>query len=226
MNTKRLQKELTQINDTSIKSQGIYYFTENDSLYKTTAIIFGPPNTPYEFCPLEYNFSIPDDYPFSPPKVIYRTNDGRTRFHPNFYSDGKVCLSILGTYSGPKWASTMSISTILMSIYSLMTENPLTNEPCWENTSLQNPKNLQYAQHVEHQMIILFLTMYEDNYYEKYKNIDNEFKERIEKSYETIKKKVLEKAKAEEQEILFTALPYNMAGSTMYKKLATKYEKN
>jgi len=105
-----------------------------------------------------------------------------------------------------------------------MTENPLTNEPCWENTSLQNPKNLQYAQHVEHQMIKLFLSMYEDRYYEKYKLLDDEFKIRIEQSYEMIKKKVLEKAN--EQEILFTLLPYNMAGSTLYKKLATKYEKN
>ena len=224
MNAKRLQKELIQINDTSIKSQGIFYFNENDSLYRATAIIFGPPNTPYEFCPLEYKFEISNDYPFSPPNVLYRTNDGRTRFHPNFYIDGKVCLSILGTYSGPKWASTMSISTILMSIYSLMTENPLTNEPCWENTSLQNPKNLQYAEHVEHQMIKLFLSMYEDNYYDKYKKLDVEFNNRIEQSYEMIKKKVLEKAN--NQEILFTILPYNMSGSTIYKKLATKYEKN
>ena len=35
---------------------GIYYFNENESLYRATAIIFGPTNTPYEFCPLEYKF--------------------------------------------------------------------------------------------------------------------------------------------------------------------------
>ena len=159
MISKRLQKEIVHLKDNSLKNTGIFYFIEDEQLTKGTAIMFGPKNTPYEFCPLEYRFELPNDYPFSPPKVLYRTNDGKTRFHPNFYSDGKVCLSILGTYSGPKWASSMNISTILLSIYSLMTDNPLVHEPCFENTSLTNPRNLQYAQYVEHQMIKLFLNI-------------------------------------------------------------------
>jgi ubiquitin-protein ligase len=224
MSNKRLQKEVLQLNDKSLKEQGIFYFIEEEQLTKGTAILFGPKDTPYEFCPLEYKFEISDDYPFSPPKVFYRTNDGITRFHPNFYIDGKVCLSILGTYSGPKWASTMNISTILLSIFSLMTNNPLTNEPCYETTSLNNPKNHQYAEYVEHQMIKLFLMMYETGYYNKYKDLDIKFKETIEKNYELIKNKIYEKSK--NNEILFTILPYNMVGSTMYRKLVAKYEKN
>jgi len=118
----------------------------------------------------------------------------------------------------------MNISTILLSIYSLMNDNPLINEPCYETTTLNNPKNLQYAQYVEHQMIKLFLNMYEDKYYDKYKNLDTEFKIKIEEYYTIIKNKVIMKAK--DQEILFTMLTYNMSGYTTYKKLATKYEKN
>ena len=73
-------------------------------------------------------------------------------------------------------------------------------------------------------MIQLFLNMYENNYYHKYTILDIQFKNKIDNYYESIKNKVIEKAK--EQEILFTILPYNMSGYTIYKKLAAKYKKN
>lgn len=54
------------------------------------------------------------------------------RFNPNFYRNGKVCLSILGTWTGPAWSPAQSISSVLISIQSLMTENPYHNEPGFE----------------------------------------------------------------------------------------------
>ena len=42
---------------------------------------------------------------------------------------GKVCLSILGTWSGPQWTTIMDISSILISIQSLLDMNPLDHEP-------------------------------------------------------------------------------------------------
>ena len=33
-------------------------------------------------------------------KLTYLTNDGNTRFHPNLYRNGKVCLSVLNTWRG------------------------------------------------------------------------------------------------------------------------------
>jgi ubiquitin-conjugating enzyme E2 Z len=221
MISRRLQKEIVSLKDKSLKDTGIYYFIDEDTITRATAIMFGPKDTPYEFCPLEYSFIIPNDYPFTPPEVSYNTNDGRTRFHPNFYIDGKVCLSILGTYSGPKWASSMNISTILLSIYSLMTNNPLTHEPAYENTSLTHPKNQQYADNVEYRMIKLFLEMYTNNYYKKYMELDDDFKNTILKSYELIKEKVRNKSKNSEQQ--FTVLPYAMNGCTAYKKIAEQY---
>jgi ubiquitin-conjugating enzyme E2 Z len=51
----------------------------------------------------------PEDYPSSAPHIVFcTTNGGKTRFNPNLYSDGKVCLSILGTWrgeSGEQWSS-------------------------------------------------------------------------------------------------------------------------
>lgn len=204
------------------KETNIFYFT-NDDITRAKTIMFGPKDTPYEYCPMEYDINITSDYPFSPPKLSYKTNDGRTRFHPNFYVDGKVCLSILGTYSGPKWASSMNISTVLVSIYSLMTQNPLTHEPAYETTSITNPKNSQYSQYVEHQLIKLFIQSMENNYYETYMNEDNNFKEELLKNYELIKEKILQKATT--PEVIYTVLPYSMQGQTCWRKMAEKVAK-
>ena len=212
---RRLQKEVIHLQDKSLKDIGIYYFNKED-ITQATAILFGPKDTPYEYCPLEFGISIPNDYPFRPPSVVYNTNDGRTRFHPNFYMDGKVCLSILGTYSGPKWASTMNISTILLSIYSIITSNPLVHEPCYEGTHATTPKNQQYSDYIEHQNIKLFLQSMERNYYDQFD--DQYFQETLLKNYEVLKRKIEEKAK--EQETMYTILPYSMTGSTCWKKLA------
>ena len=45
------------------------------------------------------------------------------------YVEGKVCLSILHTWTGPAWASTMRISTVLVTLQSLMDGDPLRHEP-------------------------------------------------------------------------------------------------
>ena len=208
---KRLPKELCKIQE--LREQSIFYFYSDDNITKGTAYLFGPENTPYEYIPLEFSFNIPDDYPFVPPKVTYLTNDGLTRFHPNFYVEGKVCLSILGTYSGPKWASSLNISSVLLSIYSLLTKNPLQHEPGYENLNEHHPKCSQYSDYIEHNIIQLFFKNYEI-----YKKIDDdEFQAKLEKSREKLIEKV--KRKAKNQELYYTILPYGMSGGTNWKKL-------
>ena len=39
----------------------------------------------------------------SPLVNLQTTGDGMVRFNPNLYSDGKVCLSLLGTWHGEGW---------------------------------------------------------------------------------------------------------------------------
>ena len=50
-------------------------------------------------------------------------------------ADGKVCLSLLGTWSGPAWSPALRLSSILLSIQSLMSEQPLKNEPGFESVT-------------------------------------------------------------------------------------------
>uniref|UniRef100_A0A6C0IVG1 Ubiquitin-conjugating enzyme E2 Z n=1 Tax=viral metagenome TaxID=1070528 RepID=A0A6C0IVG1_9ZZZZ len=75
----------------------------------------------------------PDQYPFTPPHILAKTQGLNTRFHPNYYVNGKCCLSILGTWSGPPWTSCQNLGTTSQALKSLFIDNPITQEPGWEN---------------------------------------------------------------------------------------------
>ena len=102
---------------------------------KGYALIIGPSDTPYFGGYYFFNFDYPFDYPFSPPKVTFMTNDGTTRFNPNLYKCGKVCVSILNTWAGDKWSSCQTINSILLTLCSLFNNWPLENEPGQYKTS-------------------------------------------------------------------------------------------
>ncbi len=104
-------------------------------------IIVGPKDTPYHNGLFEFHVYFPNDYPNSVPQVLINTTDnGKVRFNPNLYSNGKVCLSLLGTWRGEKGESWIpEISTffqVMISIQSLiLVDEPYFNEPGYERTS-------------------------------------------------------------------------------------------
>eukprot|EP00933_Yihiella_yeosuensis_P037935 TRINITY_DN31925_c0_g2_i1.p1 TRINITY_DN31925_c0_g2~~TRINITY_DN31925_c0_g2_i1.p1 ORF type:complete len:273 (+),score=41.86 TRINITY_DN31925_c0_g2_i1:94-912(+) len=114
------------------------YTCWGDELSKFTAMVVGPEGTPYEFGFYFFDIHIPDDYPMHPPHVDFKTGDGRVRFNPNLYVEGKVCLSILGTWSGPSWTTSCTLRTVLVSIQSLLNEHPIQNEPGHEKETGKN----------------------------------------------------------------------------------------
>ena len=136
-----------------MRASKIYYWADEADMRKGKAMMIGPEDTPYEGCPLLFSFLLPDDYPFSPPSVKIMTSDGDTRFHPNLYVTGKVCLSILGTWSGPKWSPVMTLSTVLSSIQSLLEANPITNEPSFEKLTLADARAKGYAEYVRMRLV-------------------------------------------------------------------------
>jgi ubiquitin-conjugating enzyme E2 Z len=130
---RRIIKERQKLEEQrqELESCGIYVLW-GDELQNATALIIGPEDTPYAggFYLFEIQFS--DNYPMQPPNVMFRTGDGRVRFNPNLYEQGKVCLSILGTWSGPSWTSSCTLRTVLVSIQSLLNAHPIQNEPGYE----------------------------------------------------------------------------------------------
>nr|XP_057905876.1 ubiquitin-conjugating enzyme E2 Z [Doryrhamphus excisus] len=112
---------------------GMFVVPDPQDMTKIHALITGPFDTPYEGGFFLFLFRCPPDYPIHPPRVkLITTGQNTVRFNPNFYRNGKVCLSILGTWTGPAWSPAQSISSVLISIQSLMTEKPYHNEPGFE----------------------------------------------------------------------------------------------
>jgi ubiquitin-conjugating enzyme E2 M len=68
----------------------------------------------------EFSFSVSDNYPFNPPRVICNTKI----YHPNIDLKGNVCLNILKD----DWKPTLNLSTVIAGIYYLFTD-PNPNDP-------------------------------------------------------------------------------------------------
>ncbi|EJD00913.1 uncharacterized protein FOMMEDRAFT_135199 [Fomitiporia mediterranea MF3/22] len=114
------------------------------------ALIVGPEGTPYLF-----DIFLGSSYNQTPPSVKYMTtNDGKYRFNPNLYSDGKVCLSLLGTWSGPSWVSGKStLLQVLISIQSMiLCDEPYLNEPGWASQQ-GTPQSKAYSANVRRMVV-------------------------------------------------------------------------
>ena len=98
-----------------------------------------------------FEIRFPENYPYSPPKVKFLTNDGNTRMHPNFYSCGKVCVSIIGTWNGPGWTSCQTLSSVLITFRSLFIKNPLWQEPGFSDEKSQ--RNSDYNKLISYENI-------------------------------------------------------------------------
>tara|TARA_B110000858_G_scaffold101173_2_gene116213 strand:+ start:107 stop:799 length:693 start_codon:yes stop_codon:yes gene_type:complete len=129
--------DMKRILSSDLNSNGIFIEFDETDILKAKALIIGPKDTIYDNAYLFFTIEFPKNYPFSPPILTYKSQN-KVRIHPNIYVNGKVCLSILGTWSGPSWTHTMDITTVLLTIQSLLDNNPLANEPGYEKISGNN----------------------------------------------------------------------------------------
>ena len=84
---------------------------------RAQATIMGPGDSPYTGGVFFVTIHFPPDYPFKPPKVQFQTKV----YHPNINSQGSICLDILKE----QWSPALTISKVLLSICSLLTDpNP------------------------------------------------------------------------------------------------------
>ncbi|KAF3794448.1 Constitutive photomorphogenesis protein 10 [Nymphaea thermarum] len=113
---KRIQKEMVEFNadpplDCSAGPKG-------DNLYQWVSTILGPRGSPYEGGVFFLDITFPSDYPFKPPKVVFKTRI----YHCNVDSTGNISLDILRD----SWSPAITISKVLVAIRSVFT-NP---DPC------------------------------------------------------------------------------------------------
>jgi len=102
------------------------------------SLIVGPENTPYEDAPFVIDWMLDSNFPNSPPIAHFLSwTNGNGRVNPNLYEEGKVCLSILGTWTGDKnevWSATRSsLLQAFVSIQGLvLVKEPWFCEPAYE----------------------------------------------------------------------------------------------
>jgi len=92
------------------------YFNFCQDLY--SVMIRGPEKTPYEDGLFFFDFQLSADYPKAPPLCHYISYCS-DRLNPNLYEDGKVCVSLLGTWSGKGtevWTLHSNLLQVIVSI--------------------------------------------------------------------------------------------------------------
>lgn len=116
MASKRIQKELKDLQKDPPTSCSAGPNSPDD-LFHWQATIMGPGDSPYTGGVFMVKIHFPPDYPFKPPKVNFQTKV----YHPNINSNGSICLDILKE----QWSPALTVSKVLLSICSLLTDpNP------------------------------------------------------------------------------------------------------
>jgi ubiquitin-protein ligase len=140
---RRVQREIKDLhneipNTLITENSSIFFRVDESNMSVMKFLIIPHPDGPYAYGCFEFDIHIPSNYPAVPPHVeIITTGFGEFRFNPNLYDNGKVCLSLLGTWSGTEgeiWNPQKStIYQVLTSIQGLIfCEEPYFNEPGYE----------------------------------------------------------------------------------------------
>ncbi|OCT47341.1 ubiquitin conjugating enzyme [Cladophialophora carrionii] len=151
---KRIAKE-HKILATSLPENEIYVRTYEARLDLLRCLIIGPKDTPYENAPFLIDLYLPERFPDEPPNAHFHSwTSGLGRINPNLYEEGKICLSLLGTWSGKneseKWSDKATILQLLVSLQGLVfVKKPFYNEAGfegYENDRAYTRESEQYSE--------------------------------------------------------------------------------
>jgi len=116
MALRRIKKEHQDLGKEPLPNVSAGPVNESD-MFSWKATIMGPEGSPYAGGVFFLNIHFPQDYPFKPPRLQFSTK----LYHPNINSNGGICLDILKD----QWSPALTISKVLLSICSLLTDpNP------------------------------------------------------------------------------------------------------
>lgn len=132
----RVTKEYRALSNSLPESILVRAYEDRTDLLRS--LIIGPENTPYENAPFVIDWMLDSNFPQSPPIAYFHSwTNGNGRINPNLYEEGKVCLSILGTWSGDRtetWSpARSSLLQAFVSIQGLvLVKEPWFCEPAYE----------------------------------------------------------------------------------------------
>lgn len=127
--TRRLQKELQEINKGGIKSFKDLKVDDSNILQWQGLIV--PDSAPYNKGAFRIEMVFPAEYPFKPPRITFKTRI----YHPNIDEKGQVCLPII---SAENWKPATKTDQVLESLIALVNapepEHPLRGDLAEEYT--------------------------------------------------------------------------------------------
>ncbi|KAK2959204.1 putative Ubiquitin-conjugating enzyme E2 Z [Blattamonas nauphoetae] len=163
-NMRRISQEITSLR-TSLPfniGSSVFVRVDENCAQLIKAVISGPEDTPYESGLFEFDIFLNSGFPTQPPQVIITTTgNGTVRFNPNLYSDGKVCLSLLGTWSGDAGESWNPVHSTLIQVFVsiqalILVDHPFFNEPGYEssyNTDEGRKQDRSYNNNIRRQTV-------------------------------------------------------------------------
>jgi len=134
---KRLEKELEGVKalgaESSVNAEAV------EDLTHWKGYLEGPAGTPYEGGHFVIDISIPEEYPYSPPKMKFDTKI----WHPNISSQtGAICLDVLGK----EWSPALTIRTALLSIQALLSAPEPSDPQDAEVAEMFKSRNAEFLQ--------------------------------------------------------------------------------
>ncbi|KAK4501468.1 hypothetical protein PRZ48_007277 [Zasmidium cellare] len=98
----------------------------NENIFEwSVALIVLNPDSLYYGGYFKAKMNFPQNYPYQPPEFVFE----RPLWHPNVYTNGRLCISILhapgddimsGEMAGERWSPVQRVESVLISILSLL----------------------------------------------------------------------------------------------------------
>ncbi|KAM6526712.1 hypothetical protein FSOLCH5_002802 [Fusarium solani] len=94
-------------------------------------------------------FHFPKMYPIEPPEVTFDLRSDRPiPMHPHIYSNGIICLDLLGQQG---WSPVQSVQSVCMSIQSMLTSNDKNERPPGDEDFVRGnklrPRDIEFLYH-------------------------------------------------------------------------------
>ncbi|KAL4817962.1 hypothetical protein BDW67DRAFT_158248 [Aspergillus spinulosporus] len=151
---KRIRKEFA-ILESSLPS-GIFVRSWESRIDLLRIMFIGAASTPYEYAPYVIDMHFPSDFPHSPPSAFFHSwGTGQGSINPNLSEDGKICLSLLGTWPtrdlDERWSPARStVLQLLVSIMGLiLVQDPFYNEAGYESLAAKGSRAIESSQYKE-----------------------------------------------------------------------------